>query len=132
MSSIILSVACPFFIPTHRLDSWISQPRLSLGDAYDGFCQAAALSWHPSETAVREFCNVGYAASTCSHFPYDAAADAVRFTIVTVSAGAPSVHYVLEKNHWPVRHGVIGADSPELLQKQAQAATDSYLRKVSK
>lgn len=124
-------MACPFFIPTRRLDNWTSQPRLSLGDAYDGFCQAGALGWHPGETAVREFCNVGYAAATCSHFPYDADADAVRFTIV-ICDEAPRVHYVLEKNHWPVRHGVIGADSPKVLQKQAQAATDSYLRKVSK
>ena len=119
-------MACPYFKPSRRLDAggWDPAPRLSLGDAWFGGCTAGE-GWEPSETAQREMCNCGYARGLCSHFPEDAAADAVRFSM----AGERLI-YILEKDHAPVEHEELDntAEVHEPLASLARAFRESYGR----
>ncbi len=126
-------MACPYFLPQRPLDSggWNPAPRLPLIDAWAGECHAPqAKNLEPGENETREFCNLGYARGRCPHFPPDAAADAVRFSISVNEAGDRRVIYVLEKDHAPVEHGLLGETAVDpLLSRQGQAFLDSYCRK---
>jgi hypothetical protein len=136
-------VACPFFLPVRRLASggWNPAPRLPLGDAYSGSCQADASGpFEPPEEIQRELCNCGYARGRCAHFPENAAADAVRFSVTGDQDGRVTLIYILEKDHAPMEHGSMehgsmehglmnyatGAGEP--LASQARAFVESYLR----
>ena len=126
-------MACPFFLPVRRLGSggWNPAPRLPLGDAYGGSCQARASSpFEPSEEIQRELCNCGYARQRCSHFPDTNAADAVRFSVAGDQDGRVTLIYILEKDHAPMEHGFMdystGAREP--LASQGRAFVESYLR----
>ena len=126
-------MACPFFLPLRRLGSegWNPAPRLPLGDAYGGSCQARASGpFEPPEGVQRELCNCGYARRRCSHFPEDGAADAVRFSITGDQDGRVTLIYILEKDHAPIEHGEIdhANDRREPLASQARAFVESYLR----
>ncbi|HEY4364386.1 MAG TPA: hypothetical protein VGN17_25700 [Bryobacteraceae bacterium] len=113
-------MACPFFEPRRKLDAgpWTHAPRLPLGAAYAGICRAhPAGAQEPTEEHQRELCNCGYARGRCSEFPLDAEGDAVRFSVA-----GESVMYILEKDHTPVRHGVLEMDDvDELLRSQGRA-----------
>lgn len=121
-------MACPFFEPRQKLDPgpWTHIPRLPLGAAYSGVCRAGREPVTPPEDHQRELCNCGYARGRCSDFPADAAADAVRFSAV---GDSERVVYVFEKDHAPVRHGLLelsAADGEdELLLAQARAFVES-------
>ena len=126
-------MACPFFLPVRRLGSegWNPAPRLPLGDAYGGSCQAhAATPFEPAEEIQRDLCNCGYARRRCSHFPDNGAADAVRFSVLGDQDGRITLVYILEKDHSPMEHGLMdyatGAREP--LASQARAFVESYLR----
>ena len=119
-------MACPYFKPSRRLDAggWDPAPRLPLGNAWAGECTAGS-TWEPPEGVQRETCNCGYARGRCGHFPDDAGADAVRFSM----AGERLI-YILEKDHAPVEHGEC-SDATELrepLASQARAFRESYGR----
>jgi hypothetical protein len=106
-----------------RLDAggWDPAPRLPLGDAWAGECVAGG---QPLETVQRETCNCGYARGRCAHFPEDARADAVRFSM----AGERLI-YIFEKNHAPLEHGEVGAaETREPLASLARAFRESYGR----
>ena len=125
-------MACPFFLPVRRLDSggWTPAPRLPLGDAYGGSCQADASGpFEPPEAVQRELCNCGYARRRCSHFPDNGAADAVRFSVTGDKDGRVTLLYILEKDHAPMEHGLLdNAAAREPLASQARAFVESYLR----
>jgi hypothetical protein len=127
-------MACPFFEPRQKLDPgpWTHIPRLPLGAAYSGVCRAGSGPEQvPSEDHQRELCNCGYARGRCSDFPAGDAADAVRFSLAGGQDTPLLVLYILEKDHAPVRHGVLelpaaGVDV-ELLPLQARAFVEAYL-----
>jgi hypothetical protein len=126
-------VACPFFLPVRRLGSggWNPAPRLPLGDAYGGSCQAPASGpFEPSEGVQRELCNCGYARRRCAHFPDNGAVDAVRFSVTTNQDGRVTLVYILEKDHAPLEHGPLDPahEAREPLASQARAFVESYQR----
>jgi hypothetical protein len=136
---------CPFFLPIRRLDrgAWVHPPRLPLGDPYAGECHADPTAPHePPELHQRELCNCGYARYRCSHFPEDAAADAVRFSIVSDSGASVELIYVVEKDHAPAEHGRLvyvpetdrweGSHTSELLIRQARAFLESRGSRISR
>ena len=128
-------MACPFFLPLRRLGSegWNPAPRLPLGDAYGGSCQAPASGpFEPPEEIQRDLCNCGYARGRCSHFPDNGAADAVRFSVTGDQDGRVTLVYILEKDHAPMEHGSIDEAATGVLEptaSQARAFVDSYLRR---
>ncbi len=135
-------MACPYFFPVEKFadKAWAKPPRLPLGDPYTGLCCADPLrEWRPDEATLRDLCNRGYARRRCSRFPDDASPDAVRFTVSADLGSVLKLYYVIEKNRSPVEHGPMEYSSetgqllPDtaggLLQKQAQAYIDSYLRR---
>jgi len=133
-------MACPYFHPTTRIEdnSWIIPPRLPLGDAYNGECRANTAAFQPPENVVRETCNVGYARESCTHFPPDAPADAVRFHIAEARSDLIRIQYVFEKDCWPRDHGTlecavaslqISPSVDSILKSQAAAFVESYLRR---
>ena len=99
-------------------------PRLPLGDAWAGECTAGG-AWEPAEAVQRETCNCGYARGRCAHFPEDAAADAVRFSM----GSEGRLIYILEKDHAPLEHGEVdAAETREPLGSLARAFRESYGR----
>jgi hypothetical protein len=108
-----------------------------LGDACFGFCNAAlpgaGASFTPPEEHQRELCNSGYARGVCEHFPASGAADAVRFSITEDSGDRLRVVYILERDHAPLRHGILDFPNPEapasdeLLLRQARVFVENYL-----
>jgi hypothetical protein len=131
-------MACPYFFPVARFESspWSVPPRLPLGDAYSGECRAPGSASQPDESQTRQVCNIGYGRYDCAQFPSDAPADAVRFHLTTSSQsdGGDLIHiqYVLEKDCWPVGHGMAGASANEILRHQAEAFAESYRRRRGK
>jgi hypothetical protein len=131
-------VACPFFLPVRRLGSggWSPAPRLPLGEAYGGSCQAPASGqFEPPEEIQRNLCNCGYARHRCSRFPDRGGADAVRFSVTGDQDGRVTLIYILEKDHAPVEHGSLDCSTAgyatgarEPLASQARAFVESYLR----
>ena len=96
----------------------------------------------PTETELKEFCNLGYA-SQCEKMPADRRADSVRFSVASVNpANAKDrirLHYSCERNHTPVEHGVLEYDCgarawhvahPDAcIQRQAECYVQTYLEK---
>jgi hypothetical protein len=134
-------LACPYFYPTKRLESsaWAIPPRLPLGDPYAGECRAGVTPSHPDEERMRAICNTGYGRGRCACFPSDATVDAVRFHIADDGRDLIRIQYVFEKLCWPQRHGAVEysvvsrtfapAPGDDLLEKQAVAFVESYLRR---
>ena len=133
------TVACPFFMPSRRLEhvGWVRPPRLPLGDPWAGTCHARADDiFEPPEIQQRELCNCGYARSRCDRFPGREAADAMRFSITSDTGGVIRMVYIVEKDHAPASHGVLEfSESGEvsgvsdLLAQQARAFLESYLQR---
>ena len=84
-------------------------------------------------------CNLGYARGVCARFPEGDGPDAVRFTIIDHDSTHIRVDYVMERDHHPFAHGrleyspvaasfVTPPESP-LLERQAKAYVESYLRR---
>ena len=132
-------MACPYFRPQAPLDSgsWFPAPRLPLGDAYSGTCQARAEEHAPAEDCLRELCNRGYARGRCERFPPASPGDAVRFSITSEVNGRLRMVYVIEAAHAPLEHGALEFAIGEsrldpclpLLEAQARAFVGSYLRR---
>ncbi len=131
-------MACPFFMPVEKLENgaWPHPARLPLGGGWSGRCTAPGHEGEiPAQTALEEFCNLGYAAR-CGRLPPDRAWDAVRFA---VSSGAQTksgqgcqsnggkgnhhdgtrrlsnrivqLRYVCERDHQPVQDGRLEFDA---------------------
>jgi hypothetical protein len=135
-------VACPFFVPSRRLEiaGWVRPPRFPLGDPFGGACHARPDDViEPPESHQRELCNCGYAQGRCDRFPGDSAADAVRFSVTDDTATRVSVVYVVEKDHAPAEFGTLeyvvdesrldGPHISDALVQQARAFLESYLRR---
>ncbi len=141
-------MACPFFLPTGRLDEGLPSlkthaPRLPLGDSYRGICKATPEGFEPPEPVQREVCNCGYARGRCERFPGASGADAVRFSVTGDRDGQIRLVYIFEKNHSPLDYGLldysldetqrlpeVAAELPALLLTlQARAFLQSYLRR---
>jgi len=149
-------VACPFFMPTEKLENgaWPHAARLPLGQGWSGQCAAPGHEGEiPSQNELHEFCNLGYA-ETCSRLPQERAWDSVRFGIRPVrnenqneadtrplSAAGPriQVRYICERAHRPVEHGLLEFDSIQScwnsphrdprLQRLADCFLAAYLEK---
>ena len=76
----------------------------------------------PAEDHQRELCNYGYARGRCPHFPADAPADAVRFSLISEQQAI----YILEKDHSPMEWGPV-AQASACVARQADAFVRSWL-----
>lgn len=140
-------MACPYFYPVARLeeDLWAVPPRLPLGDAYTGECRAGPVPHQPEDAVMRSLCNCGYARGstglpTCVHFPKDAPADAVRFSVAADEGDRIRLQFIFEKKCWPLEHGELQysvsehsfTPQPEdqIARRQAEAFLESYLRRA--
>ena len=130
-------MACPFFVPSRRLETtgWVRPPRYPLGDLFSGSCHA--IPSDPAEGHQDECCNFGYARGRCDRFPGGSAPDAVRFSVTEDTPARLLVVYVVEKDHSPVEHGTLeytiedarlhGPSISDVLTQQARAFLESYL-----
>lgn len=99
-------MACPFFVPTEIVNdgSWPHPSRLPLGAGWVGNCRASGQELTPSETQVRELCNLGYA-SGCAHLPLQRDWDAIRFSVAHVGEDQIAINFVCELAHGPMENG---------------------------
>jgi hypothetical protein len=104
-------LACPYFVPREILNdgSWPHPSRLPLGAGWSGSCCALGQTITPSDTLLREFCNLGYAAA-CPHLPSAREWDAVRFSVASSGCGQVTFRYVCELGHAPVEYGNLTFD----------------------
>jgi hypothetical protein len=141
-------VACPFFMPMAKFENgaWMHAGRLPLGCGWSGQCTAPGHEGEvPSQEDLRELCNLGYA-EKCARLPQERTWDSVRFGARTVfnhgvneSGTCIQVHYICERGHCPVEHGVLDFDSvrerwnklhaDERIQRMAECFLESYIAK---
>ena len=132
-------VACPFFMPSERMESdlWPHRARLPLGDGFRGVCTApgheGALL---SEEELKDFCNLGYAKG-CRRLPRERHADAVRFIVTHERDDQIGLYFTSEREHAPREHGSLSFDRaqqrwltphPDVrVQRMAECYLQSYL-----
>jgi hypothetical protein len=133
-------VACPFFFPVERSSAigWAFPARLPLGAGYCGTCRAGADAVTPTDTELRDFCNLGYA-SECGRMPLDRQADCVRFAVSRDEGSKIAFQYVYERKHEPVSHGIVEYDvvagawmvllTDEVAQRHAECYLAGYLER---
>ncbi len=104
-------LACPFFVPQQILDGgpWQHPSRLPLGAGWHGHCCASGQDLAPTDTAIRDLCNLGYAAA-CPHLPAQRDWDAIRFSVARAGVEQVTLNYVCEAAHAPVEHGKLSFD----------------------
>jgi hypothetical protein len=132
-------VACPFFVPSRKLDDagWQHPARLPLGGGWQGHCAAPGHEGaEPSDQDLHEYCNLGYAAQ-CARLPKDRSCDAVRFSVAHDRGTQLLLWYVCETAHRPAAHGTLEFDVPlqrwttthpdARIQKMAECYLESYL-----
>jgi hypothetical protein len=132
-------VACPFFVPTRKLDDagWLHPSRLPLGGGWQGLCSAPGHEGaEPSDQDLHQYCNLGYAAE-CTWLPEDRACDAVRFSVAHDRGTRLLLWFVCETGHRPAQHGMLEFDVPlerwitphpeARIQKMAECYLESYL-----
>ena len=128
-----LPMACPFFIPTERLDGVFAFPdRLPLAAGYSGVCGAPGqMLVRPADEELREHCNLGHA--SCARLPLERAADSVRF-IAKIEKHMVTLQYVFEKGCRPAGSGTLVYDErqqrwmSEIADEKLQRQAESYLR----
>ena len=133
-------VACPFFFPVEKSPAigWAFPARLPLGAGYCGTCRAGADAVTPTDTELRDFCNLGYAKG-CEKMPQVRSADCVRFALSKDEGTRILLQYVYEREHEPVKHGMVEYDyrahqwivplSDEIVQRQAECFLFAYLER---
>jgi hypothetical protein len=132
-------VTCPYFFPITRISAgWPHPSRLPLGAGFAGTCHANGEEATPTETELREFCNLGYARG-CSRMPKRHCADGVRFAVARDEGSLIILHYVNECEHEPVEYGRLEYDCAEqrfnvplrdmCLQRQAECYVAVYLER---
>jgi hypothetical protein len=133
----VRAVACPFFFPHERAFNiqWNFPSRLPLGAGFCGTCRAGGAEVNPSDTELREFCNLGYSGQ-CARMPAERRADCVRFAVANDQGARILLHFVYERDHAPVKWGVLDYDaagqrwnsamSDRILQRQAECYLAIY------
>jgi hypothetical protein len=134
-------VACPFFMPTSKLDDggWLHPSRLPLGAGWSGKCSAPGHEGaEPANQELRDLCNLGYAAD-CPRLPAERAHDAVRFSIARDRGAQLQLWFVCESGHRPGDHGILKYDlslgkwisshGDARIQKMAECYLQAYLRR---
>jgi hypothetical protein len=101
-------------------------------------CRAGAEEATPSETELRDFCNIGYAGG-CAHMPATRCADGLRFAVARDEKSTIVLHYVTEREHEPVEYGRLEYDCQTqkwlapmrdpCLQRQAECFITVYLER---
>jgi len=132
-------VACPFFMPTSKLEGggWIHPARLPLGNGWNGHCSAPGHEGtEPTPEQLRELCNLGYA-HACPRLPEERGFDAVRFSVARERGTQLDLWYVCESGHRPASYGTLEYDLPlkqwislhsdPRIQKMAECYLQSYL-----
>ena len=132
-------MACPFFVPTRKLNDagWLHPARLPLGGGWKGHCSAPGHEGaEPAEHKLREYCNLGYA-SACAWLPRDRSYDAVRFSVAHDRGTQLLLWFVCESGHLPAGHGMLEFDvslerlitsHPDArIQRMAECYLESYL-----
>jgi hypothetical protein len=101
-------VACPYFYPKERTLSigWAFPHRLPLGSGFCGTCRAGDVELTPSDSEIRDLCNLGYSGQ-CAHLPQSRKADCVRVSVAKDHGDRILLHYIYEKEHAPVEHGML-------------------------
>jgi hypothetical protein len=104
-------LACPYFVPREIVNdgSWLHPSRLPLGAGWSGRCCASGQETTPSDSVLRELCNLGNA-TACPHLPRERAWDAIRFSVARTSPEQITLWYVYELAHAPVEHGKLSFD----------------------
>ena len=104
-------MACPYFVPREILNDgyWQHPARLPLGAGWSGSCCAGGVETLPSDSALREFCNLGNAHG-CPHLPRERDWDAVRFSVARSGQEQITLWYVCELAYAPVEHGKLTFD----------------------
>jgi hypothetical protein len=115
---------------------WAFPARLPLGAGYCGTCRAGGTEATPNETELRDFCNIGYA-THCEKMPPNRLADCVRFAVSKDEGAKIAFHFVYEREHEPVRHGVVEYDcvaqawivplTDQIVQRHAECYLAAYL-----
>ena len=95
----------------------------------------------PTETKLKEFCNLGYA-KQCERLPADRKADSIRFSVSPADKSAKDrirLHYSCERNHAPVEHGVLDYNcetrtwqvqhTDPCIHRQAECYLETYLER---
>jgi hypothetical protein len=133
-------VACPFFFPVERSFAigWAFPARLPLGGGYCGTCRAGGVEVTPKDEELRDFCNLGYA-NHCERMPEDRKADCVRFAVSKDEGSRIAFHFVFEREHEPVKHGIVEYDfasgtwtiplTDGIVQRQAECFLAGYLER---
>ena len=132
-------VACPFFMPTSKLEDggWLHPSRLPLGGGWAGHCSASGHEGEePTNRELRELCNLGYAAG-CPRLPEERAYDAVRFSIAHDRGQQLLFWFVCESGHRPAERGTLEYDhtlghwisrhADARIQKMAECYLQAYL-----
>jgi hypothetical protein len=132
-------MACPFFMPTSRLEDggWLHPSRLPLGGGWIGHCSAPGHEGaEPTIEELRQLCNLGYAAA-CPRLPEDRTSDAIRFSVARDHRARLSLWFVYESGHCPAGHGTLEYDlssgqwisshADARIQKMAECYLQSYL-----
>ena len=133
-------MACPYFYPCEKncTITWAFPARLPLGAGFSGTCRANCEEINPTETELRDFCNIGYAHG-CAHMPKAGFSDGVRFAVARDEESRIILHYVSEREHEPVEYGRLEYDCitkiwpvslrDVCLQRQAECYLSVYLER---
>jgi hypothetical protein len=133
-------VACPYFFPIQKTNEigWPFPHRLPLGAGFSGCCTAASERTTPTDTELKDFCNLGYARG-CQKIPATRHSDAVRFAVARDGGARILLSYCCERDHAPVEHGQLQYDSEThswpvahsdtCLQRQAECYLQNYLER---
>ena len=127
-------MACPFFIPTERLEGEFKFPeRLPLGAGFRGVCGAPGqMLASPTDEELHSHCNLGHA--SCARLPQHRTADAIRFSARTVESQRISVRYVFEMQCRPAGGGTLEYDERErrwisaIADEKLQRQADCFLQ----
>lgn len=136
-------MACPFFMPTEKLENgaWLHAGRLPLGCGWSGQCTAPGHEGEsPSQDELHQFCNLGYAEG-CGRLPRERPWDSIRFGARSAGAAVENgrcarvqIQYVCERGHLPAEHGVLEFDAIAMKCEQphqdgrVQRMAECYLR----
>ena len=124
-------MACPYFMPTQKSEdaAWLHPSRLPLGAGWAGHCCAPGHEGSaPTTDELRDFCNLGYAAS-CPRLPKERRFDAVRFSVARESDSHLLLWFVCEIAHRPAEHGQLDYDAA--LGQWASSHADARIQKMA-